>query len=72
VQNEQHAGHTKQQMQQAVIIKKQETYNTQTKQVDDVLAQENLKNLRHFKKTFKQIIYIQNVSELTEENYNVA
>jgi hypothetical protein len=33
-------GHTKQQVQQAVIVKKQETYITQTKQVDDALVYE--------------------------------
>jgi hypothetical protein len=30
----------KQQVQQAVIVKKQESYNTQTKQVDDALMYE--------------------------------
>jgi hypothetical protein len=32
----------------------------------------DLKNIRNIKKTFKQRSCIQNFSELTEENYNVA
>jgi hypothetical protein len=60
-------------VQQAVVIKKQETYNAQTKQVDDTIVYERFfKNLRNFKKTFKQNTCKQNFSELSEENYNAA
>jgi hypothetical protein len=41
-------GHTKQLVQQAVFIKKQETYNTQTKQVDDALVYERFKKFKTF------------------------
>jgi hypothetical protein len=70
-QNEQQTGAHKT-MQQALIIKKQENYNTQTKQIDDALVYENFKNVRNFKTTFKQKKNLYNFSELTEVNYNVA
>jgi hypothetical protein len=56
-------------VQQAVIIKKQESYNTQLIQVHDALVHDRFKKNT---KTFKQRAYKQNFSELTEENYNVA
>jgi hypothetical protein len=49
-----------------------ETYNTQTKQVDDTRVYKRFYNLKNVKKTFKQKACKQNFSELTEENYNVA
>jgi hypothetical protein len=41
-------GHTRQQVQQAGIIKKQESYNTQTKQVDDELVYERFYKFKKF------------------------
>jgi hypothetical protein len=35
-------------VQQAVIIKKQESYNTQTKQADDALVHEKFKKFKKF------------------------
>jgi hypothetical protein len=42
-------------VQEAAITKTQDTYNTQTKQVDDTLAQERFYNLR--KPLNKELVY---------------
>jgi hypothetical protein len=54
-------GHTKQQVQQALIIKKQESYNTQTKQTDDPLVYERLsqfKTLTYLPTTYSLLLVL--------------